>query len=170
MYRTANAVMTHQKTIILVGTAVSIIMLMGASNLETGFDLEEFLPQNNPAINLFNKISDEFPYASEQQEYILIEGEVATVETLRGISETHKNMEDDTLIARKPDGTTKTISIMTIIKDAVKNNNSLITVFNIDQTLRYKLLGNICYIHIHKKNKFTYKFYKSSKLFKWRYS
>jgi len=134
MYRTANAVMTHQKTIILVGTAVSIIMLMGASNLETGFDLEEFLPQNNPAINLFNKISDEFPYASEQQEYILIEGEVATVETLRGISETHKNMEDDTLIARKPDGTTKTISIMTIIKDAVKNNNSLITVFNIDQT------------------------------------
>ena len=96
--------------------------------------MEEFIPQDNPALTLFDQISEDFPYSSQDQEYILLEGDVATVQALQGLATTHKKMNDDQYVARKTDGSTKTESIYTVIHQAVANNRSLITMYNIDES------------------------------------
>lgn len=133
MGKTASTVLCHQKKLLVIMIFISIVFATGALQLETGFDMDQFLPENNPAMNVFDKIAEKFPYASQDQEYILIEGNVATVETLWGIAQTHENIEDDTYVSRKPDGSVKITSIYSVIQDAVKNNNSLVEAFNLDE-------------------------------------
>jgi predicted RND superfamily exporter protein len=109
-------------------------MGFGVTQLRTSFSMTQFIPQNNQALELFNKISDDFPSASQDQEFVLIEGNVATFATLRGISQTLVNLEDNSFIARKSDGSIKTESIIAIIRNAVLNNDSLISKFNLDRS------------------------------------
>jgi predicted RND superfamily exporter protein len=84
-------------------------------------------------MELFDTIAEYFPHSSEYQEYILIEGNVATVECLKGIAQTHLNINDDKFISRNTKGDTKLVSIYSVIQNAVKNNRSLINNFNIDE-------------------------------------
>jgi predicted RND superfamily exporter protein len=134
MGKTAQTIMGHQKKIIFIIVLVSLVFASGAMQLETTFDLNEFLPEDNPSLELYDKIGDDFPFSSQEQEYILIEGNVATVDVLKGIAKTHKNFEDDTFISRNIDGSLKTTSIYTLIQEAIENNESLITKFNVDKT------------------------------------
>ncbi|MFW6122444.1 MAG: efflux RND transporter permease subunit, partial [Petrotogales bacterium] len=133
MGKIASTVLRHQKKILLIMVLISLVFASGALHLERGFDMDQFVPQDNPAMELFDKIAEKFPYASEYQEYILIEGNVATVKTLKGIAETHKNIQDDAYVSRNPDGSPKVTSIYSIIKRTVKNNQSLVAKFNLDQ-------------------------------------
>jgi len=105
----------------------------GFTQLKSGFSMTQFIPQDNPAIQLYTSISEDFPFSSQDQEYILIEGNVATVQTLQGLRSTDEKMNDDLYVARKPDGSTKTESIVSFIQQAVANNHSLVQVFNIDE-------------------------------------
>ena len=127
-------VLSHQKKMIFILVVISIIFATGAIHLEKGFDLDQFVPPDNPSMKLFTKIADYFPYASEYQDYILIEGDVATVDVLKGIYETHKNIKDDTFVGKNKDGSVKVVSIYSEIQDAIKNNKSLIKKFNIDES------------------------------------
>jgi len=129
----AQILMKHEKKVFVVTILVCLVMGVGISQLRTGFSMEEFIPQDNPALDLFDKISEDFPYASQDQEYVLVEGNVATLQTLQGLAVTHKNMNDDQYVARKTDGSTKTESIYTIMRQAIINNRSLATAFNIDE-------------------------------------
>jgi len=129
----AQFVLKNQKKILILMFIISIIFAAGAVRLNRGFDMNQFIPQDNPAIELFNKIAEDFPYASEYQEYILIEGDIATVETLKGIAQTHKNIEDDTYVSRNTDGSLKITSIYSLIQKSIDNNQSLIKKFNIDE-------------------------------------
>jgi len=79
------------------------------------------------------KISEDFPFSSQDQEYILLEGDIASTITLQGIATTHKHIENAQYIAKKTDGSPKTESIYTILNQAVTNNRSLITMYNIDE-------------------------------------
>jgi len=133
MGKTSLIVMSHQKKILAMIVLTTIIFAIGASQLERGFDMHQFVPADNPAMELFDTMAEYFPFASESQEYILIEGDVATVEALQGIAQTHTNIQDDTFIARKTDGTVKITSIYSEIELAIKNNKSLIEKFNIDE-------------------------------------
>lgn len=133
MSKTSDVVIKRHRLILITAVLVSIIMAAVAFNLETGFNLEEFLPEDSPAIMTVNKISDDFPYAGVEQQYILIEGDVATVETLHGMRKTHENIRDDTVVARETDGNPKTMSILVIIQQAINNNKTLITRYNIDK-------------------------------------
>lgn len=133
MGKIALTVLKHQKKVIFVTIVISIILASGAIRLERGFDMDQFIPEDNPAMKLFDKIASNFPYASEYQEYILIEGNVATVKALKGIAQTHKNIEDDSYVSRNTDGSIKVTSIYSMIKRTVKNNVSLIKRFNIDE-------------------------------------
>jgi predicted RND superfamily exporter protein len=132
MGKISTGILAHQKKIFVVTILVTMVMGFGVTQLKTGFSMTQFIPQNNQALELFNKISDDFPSASQNQEFVLIEGKVASVTTLRGISQTLVNFNNDSFIARKPDGSIKTESIIGIIRDAVRNNNSLISTFNLD--------------------------------------
>ncbi|HEC94405.1 MAG TPA: hypothetical protein ENI45_00385, partial [Thermoplasmatales archaeon] len=130
MGKIAQIVMHHQRTIIGILIIVSLVMGIGAMQIKTGFDFKSFVPENNPAIELFDTIAEKLPYASQDQEFILIEGEVATVKTLKGIKQTHENLDDDTFIARQADGSVKAYSIYTLIQQVTTMNKTLITQYN----------------------------------------
>ncbi len=132
MERLACALIRHEKKVFLVTILICLIMGAGISQLESGFSMEQFIPQDSPALTIFNKISEDFPYSSQDQEYILVEGDVATTQVLQGLEATHENLDDDQYVARKTDGSTKTESIYTIIRQAVANNQTLVNVYNID--------------------------------------
>jgi predicted RND superfamily exporter protein len=133
MGKTALIVIKNQKKILIIMVLFSILFASGASQLETRFDLNEFLPEDNPALDLYDKIGEDFPFSSQDQEFILIEGNVATVDVLKDIAKTHRNLEDDTYISRNIDGSVKATSIYTLIIQAVENNESLIERFNVDK-------------------------------------
>ncbi len=132
MSKLARIILHHNKKILIIMIILSVFLAFNAVNLNTGFDIQQFAPKDTPSIDLFEEISDKFPSSTQTQEYILIEGNVATVETLKGIYNTHYNFRDDTFIAKNPDDTLKTTSIYTVIQDAIKNNQSIATSFNID--------------------------------------
>ncbi|HEC86743.1 MAG TPA: hypothetical protein ENI49_02585 [Thermoplasmatales archaeon] len=133
MEKLSKIIMKHQKTVLTAMILVSLIMGFGALQTKTGFDYKSFLPENNPAMEVFNKIANNFPYASQDQEYILIEGDVATVKTLQGIKKTMENLDDDTFVARKADGTVKAVNIYTLIQQASSANRTLIKEYNLDE-------------------------------------
>ncbi len=132
----ARIILKNQKKIIIVVIVVTIFLGYSATKIETGFDLYSFLPEDNPAMDVFGKIQEDFPYVGQVQEYILIEGDVATIKTLEGIKETHENFLDDTFITKKSDGTANAESIYTIILQATNNNESLIEEFNLDKVTK----------------------------------
>ncbi len=125
-------VIQYQKMILAFMIVITLIFGYGAIHIDTGYDQEQFAPEDTPAFELFEKIADQFPFSSQTQEYILYEGNVATVNLLTGLKNTHERIEDDAFIARNPDGSQKVTSIYTIIKKAVANDQSLIDRFNID--------------------------------------
>jgi len=133
MGKVSKTVLSHQKKILASILIVTIVASVGATQLKTGFDLNSFLPEENPAMETYNKMQTNFPYVAEGQEYILIKGNVAQRQTLIGIKNTYDNFKDDSYIVRNADGSIKADSIYTIISDAVKNNASLISEFNIDE-------------------------------------
>lgn len=133
MGKISSIVLSHQKKILFLMVLITLVFASGAVQLKRGFDLDQFIPEDNPAMELFNTIAEYFPYSSEYQEYILIEGDVATVESLKGIANTHRNIDDDTFISRNTRGDTKLTSIFSVILNAVKNNRSMINKFNIDE-------------------------------------
>lgn len=133
MKKTSRIVLCHQKKIFALMVLITISMLIGASQIETGFDFDQFIPVDTPSLEIQDQIAEEFPFSSQSQEYILIEGDIATVECLKGISNTYENMDDDTYLGRNVDGSVKATSIMSVITEAIGNNISLIKKFNIDE-------------------------------------
>jgi len=133
MGRVARILLRHEKKVFFITILICLVMGTAVTQLKSGFSMNQFIPQDNPAIQLFTQIGEDFPFSSQDQEYILIEGNVATVQTLQGLRSTHEKMNDDLYVARRPDGSTKTESIFTIIQQAVANNHSLVELFDIDE-------------------------------------
>lgn len=131
MERLTDILCRHPKKVLLLALLVTLTMGISAINLQTAFSMEEFLPKENPAIKTMEKISEEFPFSSQEQEYILIEGNIATVKALEGIYDTHANIEDDEFVAKEPNGRAKVVSILSIIQKAIEENKSLLNRFDI---------------------------------------
>lgn len=132
MEKFSNIVLRRSKIILVFAVFVTIIMLSGATQVETAFDMNDFLPEGNESMELMMSIGDYFPSSSETQEYILIEGEVASVNALKGISKTYENLKDDEYLTKNPDGNPKVTSILSIIRSAIRANSTLSSTFNIN--------------------------------------
>ncbi len=133
MLKLSRFLCANPKKSIIIVIVVTIIMGLIATHVSTSFSLEEFMPKNSKAINTMKKLPDYFPSASQDQEYILIEGNIATVKTLRGIKETLNNMEDDKYIVRLPNGKIKVESVYSLIESIVRENESIKDRFNIGE-------------------------------------
>ena len=133
MSQIAHILLRHEKKVFLATILICLVMGTAVSQLKSGFSMNQFIPQDNPALQLFTQIGEDFPFSSQDQEYILLEGNVASVQTLQGLRSTHKKMNDDQYVARRSDGSTKTESILIILQQAVANNHSLVGLFNIDE-------------------------------------
>lgn len=134
MGQIARTLLRHEKKVFIVTILICLVMGTAVTQLKSGFSMSQFIPQENPALQLFTKIGEDFPFSSQDQEYILIEGDVATIRLLQGLVATHDNLNDDRYVARKSDGSTKTESIVMMIQQAVANNHSLVEALNIDET------------------------------------
>jgi predicted RND superfamily exporter protein len=132
MENISKFILNQRKIIFALTIFITVIMASGAVQVETTFDMNDFLPEGNEAMELLIDIGEFFPSASESQEYILIEGNVASVETLKGISSTYENLKDDEFVTMTPSGDPKEKSILSIIRNAVRENSSLSASFNID--------------------------------------
>ena len=125
-------VLQQRKIILLCTILITVLFAFGALNVETTFDTTDFLPEGTEAVELTLDIGEYFPSASEDQDYILIEGDVATVDALTGVSKTYENLRDDIYVVKNQDGEPKQISVISIIRSAVKDNRSIATRFTID--------------------------------------
>ena len=132
MRKIARVVCTHPHIILLITIGITVLMVFGATQIKTGFSMEDFLPEENPSVVVLNQVLNEFPFASQSKEYILIEGDVATVSTIKAIQQTMRNTEDDDFILRTREGDTKVLSILTIMQQAMDENTSLIDAFNLN--------------------------------------
>ena len=83
-------------------------------------------------MDLLVNIEDIFPASTQYQEYILIEGPVATAKTFKGIYSTHQNLEDNLYLIKNPDGSLKTTSIYTLLVDEINKNISIKTEYNLN--------------------------------------
>jgi predicted RND superfamily exporter protein len=133
MGKLAQLVLSHQKTIIFLLVVITLIAGFGATQIQTGFDLNSFLPEENQAIKILGELEENFPSVSQYQEYILLEGDVDNIQALNGIRKTHENLKDDNFVTKNPDGSPNVDSIYTLIYQAVRNNNSLIEEFDLDE-------------------------------------
>ena len=133
MLKLSRFLCANPKKSIIIVIVVTIIMGFIATHVSTSFSLEEFMPKNSKAINTMKKLPDYFPSASQDQEYILIEGNIATVKTLKGIKETLNNMENDKYIVRLPNGKIKVESVYSLIESIVRENESIKDRFNIGE-------------------------------------
>ncbi len=129
----SSVLIHHSKTVIVIALVITSIMGIAALQVETSFDMESMLPEDNQTIEIFQEISDSFPSSGMDQEYILLEGDVATKNTLYGIKKTVDNIHGNDYIATTPTGESKITSVMSIIDDAVEQNTSLVNEFNLDQ-------------------------------------
>ena len=123
----------HSKTVIVITIVISAVMGIAALQVKTSFDMASMLPEDNPTIEIFNEIGQTFPSSGMDQEYVLIEGEVSTTETLSGIKQAIHNIHDNDYVAVNPTGSPKIISVISIIDDAVEQNKSLPAIFELDQ-------------------------------------
>ncbi|MBU0497527.1 MAG: MMPL family transporter, partial [Candidatus Thermoplasmatota archaeon] len=132
MERLAKIICTHPLPILLGTILITGVLLSGAMQIKTGFEMEDFLPTENPSIVVMNNIAEIYPFSSQEKEYILIEGNIATVTVLEDIYKTQNAIGDDTYVLYTSDRTPKLTSILTVINTAVRSNTSLITTFNLD--------------------------------------
>ena len=128
----SSFVLKNRRYVVIFLTVITLIFMYSAANVSYSFSMEDFLPENTPAMKTLKEISSLFPSASRTEEYILIEGDVCSVRTMESIYKTIQNMKDDKTIARYPNGRLKVESILSVIEDAAKSNESIIKKFNLD--------------------------------------
>lgn len=122
----------HTKTVISLALVFSAIMGLAALQVDTSFDMASMLPEDNPTIEVFDEIGNRFPSSGMDQEYILIEGSIATAETLSGIKKTVNHIYGNDYVAVKPTGEPKIESVISIIHTAVEQNKSLKNKFQLN--------------------------------------
>ena len=66
MSRVAQKLLQNQKKIFLITIVLCLVMGGAVTQLKSGFSMNQFIPQDNPAIQLFSKISEDFPFSSQE--------------------------------------------------------------------------------------------------------
>lgn len=116
--------------VILVVVGITIVSLIGAFNIDTEFGVEALLPENWSTMQAAENIRNNFKGGSYSQTYILIEGEVATRDTLFAIDKVQNEMSDDQFVVGTDDDMPRIESILETIDSAMINNEIL----NVNQT------------------------------------
>lgn len=128
----SSFVLEHPKLILIIGLIVTAGMATAGANVKTTFNMMDFLPEGNEAMDLLINIEEIFPASTQYQEYILLEGTVGTAKAFKGIYQTHQNLEDNDYLINNPDGSLKTTSIYTILLDEINKNISITTDYNLN--------------------------------------
>ncbi len=133
MRKIARVVCNHPVHILILTILITGIMGYGAMQIETGFSMGDFLPEENPSVTVMTTILNEFPFASQEKEYILIEQEdIAHVSNLEDIHKAIQNCKDDGFVMFSRDGVPKTGSVLSVMQNAMEANTSLVSRFSLN--------------------------------------
>ncbi len=135
MKRIANIICKNPKKAMVLVAVFTILFAFGSINLKTEFNMKDFVPKESKSIKIMEKIGNDFPFSSQQQEYILIEGNIASIAVLEEMKKTIANIENDEYVARSREGNARIESIIGIMEKAIEENASLITKYNIKNGL-----------------------------------
>ncbi|MBS3778453.1 MAG: MMPL family transporter, partial [Candidatus Thermoplasmatota archaeon] len=133
LQKLSRSLIHHSKTVIVIAIVFSAVMGVAALQVDTSFDMANMLPDDNPTIEIFDEIGQTFPSSGTDQEYILIEGDVANPDTLAGIQKTVQNIHGNDYVALNPTGEPKIVSVISLIDEAVDRNESLRSNFDLNK-------------------------------------
>ncbi len=110
--RSADASDRHPLLVLLVVAIITFAALYGALNVDTTFNIQDFLPEGKPQSDNINYIADNFRISTSYA-YILIEGDADEPEYLQALHRTQEGIKDN-VMTRYEDGAS---SVLTIIID-----------------------------------------------------
>ena len=109
----------HRYAVLGAVVIITGVAIYGGININTTFDLKDFLPQNLEVTDTINFMMDNFNTSGMNDNYILIEGNVSTPAALKAVKETMENIEDDTYV-----DASQSTSIATLISEWKEKNST----------------------------------------------
>jgi predicted RND superfamily exporter protein len=88
----------HKAAVISILVAVTGVAIYGGINVSTTFDMTDFLPSNLEITHTLNYMMDTFNTSQLNDNYVLVEGNITSPQTLVAVKETMENMKDDTYV------------------------------------------------------------------------
>lgn len=122
----ATAGNRHPFIVISIAIAVTLLSGVASLNLNTTFDIDEFLPENLEVTQDLHYMTENFEFmgGEAQSVYILVKGDVCNPSFYKALNRTVKNISDDESVV-KIDGTPEVQSIATVMHDyAIMPGNS----------------------------------------------
>ena len=88
----------HHNVVLAIVIAVSLVTAYGGMNLDTTFDLKDFLPSNLEISHTIEFMMDNFNSSELNDEYVMVEGNITTPSVLEAVKATMENLKDDELV------------------------------------------------------------------------
>jgi len=101
----------HPFFVILIVILITGASLYGVFNIDTTFDIQDFLPEDQPQSENIKYISNNYNISTSYS-YILTEGDLDTHEYLSAVDRTLINFRDDEMVANSGSDTTSVLSVL----------------------------------------------------------
>ena len=88
----------HRHVVLAIVIAVSLVAAYGGMNLDTTFDVKDFLPSNLEISHTIEFMMNNFNSSALNDEYVLVEGDITTPSVLEAVRATMENLKDDELV------------------------------------------------------------------------
>ncbi|GEM_PF-760878 len=85
----------HRYVVLLIVIVITGMAAYAGMNVNTSFDLKDFLPSNLEVSDTINYLMENFNGSEMNDNYILIEGNITAPSTLRAVDDTMRNIEND---------------------------------------------------------------------------
>ena len=108
----------HQRPMAVIAVAITVTAVFGygAANLQTTFDLNDFLPDELEVAKDLNFLMDEFNTTGGANARILLKGDITQPEVIRAMETSIANMADDPSVLKRGDSA-DTNSILSVMYD-----------------------------------------------------
>ncbi len=109
----------HRYIVITIIGIITLGAIFAGLNVNTTFDIKEFLPSNLPISNTIQFMMDNFNTSGMNDNYVLIEGNITSSDAIKAVKMTMENMKDDDYI-----DLTQSQSITTYIDEWKEKNTT----------------------------------------------
>ncbi|MGM0510944.1 MAG: MMPL family transporter, partial [Thermoplasmatota archaeon] len=101
----------HPVIVILIVVMITGASLYGVFNIDTTFDIEDFLPEDKPQSENIKYISEHYNISTSYA-YILTEGDLAASEYLHAVDQTMENLKDDEMVSNPGSDTSSVLTVL----------------------------------------------------------
>lgn len=123
----------HPVIVILIVVMITGASLYGVFNIDTTFDIEDFLPEDKPQSENIKYISEHYNISTSYA-YILTEGDLVTSEYLHAVDQTMENLKDDEMVSNPGSDTSSVLTVLqsygTATPGSLNYNTTIVTAFD----------------------------------------